>query len=67
MKIVSTTVSSVHIETKLTWELEEEVYPTTSIMPNDIELFGITDVTKAKQMAKYFWKQGQARKMTSFL
>ena len=52
---------------KGTWELEEEVYPTTSIMPNDIELFGITDTTKAKQMAKYFWKQGQARKMTSLI
>ena len=49
---------------KDTWELEEEVYPTTSIMPSDIELFGVTSKHKAEYMTKYFWKQGQARKMT---
>jgi len=47
-----------------TWELEEVIYPSTSIMPNDIELFGVTDKTKATQMVKYFWKQSQSRKMT---
>ena len=43
------------------WNPSVERYPTAGILPQKVDLFGVTDQAKAQKMAKYYWKQDAFR------
>lgn len=43
------------------WNAEKVQYPTDGLYPATIELFGVTETAQAESMAKYLYKQEQAR------
>ena len=43
------------------WAPTTHRYPGSGLKPRKIDLFGVTEGTKAAEMAKYFWKQDAAR------
>jgi len=43
------------------WEHSVSKYPTDGLYPQTMPLFGVTDKTQADTMAKYLWKQENAR------